>query len=804
MSDFGSQIIYKALLERHHHIEVPMIQRDYAQGRESEKEVRDEFLDALHAALILPEDNESLPLNLDFIYGSVEGDGVTRFLPLDGQQRLTTLFLLHWYLSWRDGCWDEFKQMFCQAGASRFYYSVRPSSTEFFDALVRFEPMCLPEDVVSLSEMLTDQPWYFRYWRLDPTIQSSLTMLNAIHLRFKDSNGLFARITSFEKPAITFQLLDLENFGLSDDLYIKMNARGKPLTPFETFKARFGQELKRIFGDETRSIGTQECKVAEFFSHRMDTQWADFFWPHRNPGTNVFDDAVMNLFRTVILITRFPETESFVDDITLLRNKSQKSTYSLFHRRGWVDRAFSEMLIILLDAWSGNGEGIVSQLPNSKYFDEEAIFSKVVNDPASIGYEELVQLAGYALFIRKNEVNICPTQFQEWMRIVVNLSVNTEYNRPADMQRSIAGLLNMATNMTDILKHFANVEKPAVGFSMQQVSEEKLKAQLIVAQPEWRSLIDEAEGHGYFRGQIEFLLDFSGIIKTANLGSVAEWDDITHQKLQKHFSDFLQKAKGMFTDKGLKELPDFRWERALLCIGDYLLPRGRNHSFLVNAPADQASWKRLLRGLWQNVSESRNLLGELWSRLNVNKDLTEQLDAIITETNNLEAWRDAFVQTPAAIRYCYQRLMRREYNGELYLLQTTQMNGTHAELFTYCFYKNTLTTLCSTGCLKHTQLLSYYDSINTEFEPGIMINFPYDNNWLRFEIEHHKNQYIIFIHNDKVAPYPLVEVELHERLGFTKTVTRFIKEAPHDLIQASIIELADNLAAIPTPEKNNV
>ena len=41
-----------------------------------------------------------------------------------------------------------------------------------------------------------------------------------------------ARLTDTEHPAITFQLLDLENFGLSDDLYIKMNARGKPLTNF--------------------------------------------------------------------------------------------------------------------------------------------------------------------------------------------------------------------------------------------------------------------------------------------------------------------------------------------------------------------------------------------------------------------------------------------------------------------------------------------------------------------------------------------------------------------------------------------
>ena len=47
MSEFGEQIIFKQLLDRHHTIRIPMIQRDFAQGRQAEQEIRDEFLDAL-------------------------------------------------------------------------------------------------------------------------------------------------------------------------------------------------------------------------------------------------------------------------------------------------------------------------------------------------------------------------------------------------------------------------------------------------------------------------------------------------------------------------------------------------------------------------------------------------------------------------------------------------------------------------------------------------------------------------------------------------------------------------------------
>ena len=211
MSEFGQQIIFKQLFDHHERVRVPMIQRDYVQGRESESEVREDFLNALHRALSLPAGDSALPLNLDFIYGSVEGGEKTDFMPLDGQQRLTTLFLLHWYLAWRDGCWEEFRELLCPQGNSLFSYTVRASSTEFYDALVKFQPEDSPDLIRSLRRMVTNQSWYFRYWRLDPTIQSSLKMLDAIHEHFRKSSGFYEQLTNSKQPAITFQLLDLEN-----------------------------------------------------------------------------------------------------------------------------------------------------------------------------------------------------------------------------------------------------------------------------------------------------------------------------------------------------------------------------------------------------------------------------------------------------------------------------------------------------------------------------------------------------------------------------------------------------------------
>ena len=106
-------------------IEIPIIQRDYAQGRVDEKRVRDKFLDALCEAIA----DETNTKNLDFVYGRIENK---KLIPLDGQQRLTTLFLLHWYLATKEDKLSEAGEKL-----QKFTYETRDSSREFCKALAK-------------------------------------------------------------------------------------------------------------------------------------------------------------------------------------------------------------------------------------------------------------------------------------------------------------------------------------------------------------------------------------------------------------------------------------------------------------------------------------------------------------------------------------------------------------------------------------------------------------------------------------------------------------------------------------------
>lgn len=786
----GVRITYGQLLQRHQRVLVPMIQRDYAQGRPNEAEIRDEFLAALETALQKTPDDPTLPLNLDFVYGSVESED-SSFLPLDGQQRLTTLFLLHWHLAWVDNRWGDFAAMFLATdGLSRFTYRVRPSSNDFFDALVAFRPRSEPSEVTMLSELIRDQPWYFRSWRLDPTIQSVLGMLDAIHHRFEGSTGLFGRLTDAQAPAVTFQLLDLNNFGLSDDLYIKMNARGKPLTPFETFKARYEHELQAQFHGVTFAIGTQRFSAADYISRRLDTTWADLFWSLRDPKSDAYDAALINLFRAVALISRDPESSAYPQDVGELRSH-RAPTYSDFHQRHWLDDGFTLTLMRLLDAWRAVDGKLVSLLSSPRYFDEGAIFERIGHAGGNLPYTDVVQFAAYAMFVRSNHGGIDPAEFEQWMRIVYNLSINTGYNRSEDLRRSIAGLVALIGDAHRAEQYLADAANPVSGFSEPQIAEERLKAQLLLADPAWRPLLERAEGHGYFRGQIDFILDFAGVIAAAAERPPASWTDDQHEQMRARFGKQLRLAELMFSGHGLQDVGEQRWQRALLTFGDYLLSSGRNRSFLANSTTEEGSWKRLLRG--GAVAQRRDTLRRLWTQLSPDDPLAPQLDRVIGAATQLEPWREVLVRTPSALAYCEKHCIRWD-NDTIFLLKRFQLNGAHAELFTYCLYRRLGRTPAAYPLLG----LGYFQVTDTLTNPYLSVRARGSDSELTFTMRYLKNRFMLYASKPMIEAIEGLDDQLRDR-GFTFDDEWGFKWSDRDDVDVLLADINNAFRALESP-----
>ena len=297
-------------------IEIPIIQRDYAQGRLGKETLRKTFLADLKKAL----DSEET-MKLDFVYGATDNGKLN---PLDGQQRLTTLWLLHWYIALRAG---ELNEATCSI-FKKFTYETRISSREFCECL------CKPEYFKNFDSndnvgFITNQAWFYSAWKQDPTIQSMLRMLGGTKIADKNGEDIVDGIEEIfqntnkdifteywkkltEKETIIFYHLPLQDFGLSDDLYIKMNARGKQLTNFENFKADLiGYITKQSKEKEEDEVWKKLLDAKDGIPIKLDTVWTDIFWNNHSIDNKIDDIyfAFLNRFFWNELFTAKIENE---------------------------------------------------------------------------------------------------------------------------------------------------------------------------------------------------------------------------------------------------------------------------------------------------------------------------------------------------------------------------------------------------------------------------------------------------------------------------------------------------------------
>ena len=321
MSEYSQKVSFWDLLKRKN-IVIPIIQRDYAQGRKGKEFLRERFLKQLFDAL----QDDAEPLVLDFVYGSTEEDTL---YPLDGQQRLTTLWLLHWYLALRAGTLSEDKNIL-----KHFSYETRVSSRTFCHKLCSISQPYQSQKA-DIASFVRNQSWFYSAYEQDPTIQSMLRMLGGTDI--KDNNDidiidgieeyatqlkltedkakeLLERLKSADSP-ISFYLLNMEdkNMPLTDDLYIKMNARGKTLTDFENFKADL---LKYKLSDREYLIPENDTSENSF-SLLLDTRWTDLFWPYRSAEYHI-DEIYLNFLNRFFLnwyIARC-NTDATVEEVT--------------------------------------------------------------------------------------------------------------------------------------------------------------------------------------------------------------------------------------------------------------------------------------------------------------------------------------------------------------------------------------------------------------------------------------------------------------------------------------------------------
>ncbi|MDF1866360.1 MAG: DUF262 domain-containing protein [Saprospiraceae bacterium] len=694
---------YKLFKQSKLGVKIPIIQRDYAQGRPSQNEVRDGFLNALFSYLDEGKPNR----DLDFVYGSISKGETDNFTPLDGQQRLTTLFLLHWYLALRSDNMDSFKQVMLHQNQSRFTYETRTSSKEFCDALITSEidldDLLDPDDDVdnSLSKTIKNNVWYFSSWDYDLTVQSMLVMLDAIHHKFNAYPYFYDRLIDLEEPVITFLFLNLQKFSLTDDLYLKMNARGKPLTDFENFKAKFEQYIEELDWEGKKyhlvlhEDLTREVSLKEYFAHNIDTKWGDFFWSYRNRKLNNFDAEIINFIRFVFTcqyalvnnVDKDPNLEFLLGSniAKKRRDYTDSLTFSLFKKLNALSTDAILNLISDLDVLSGK------QFGNVKYtfFEEKDIIVAVLNNEASA--KQRILLYAYTAFLKRSKLD--SSNLEDWMRVVYNLVENREFDTSSDFARGIKEVDKLISKSQDILGYL-KTQSVHIGFFVGvQVLEEQIKAHLITKSSKWKESITKAERHTYFKGQIGFILEFSGIIDYFEIHRNCEWTQEEDAVFYEKFNQYTSKASAVFDFFNSQENKQYLLERALLCRGDYLVNTSSNRKNFLSTSKNMRdySWKRLLRYNNAEYVDKRNYVKELFD-----DNFFEINDLRNTFTNIIEnasasnpdlGWRKYFISTPRLLDYCSQGFICMDAD-QIMLYNASQRNHKHKEMRIHHYFLN--------------------------------------------------------------------------------------------------------------------
>ena len=488
-------------------IEIPIIQRDYAQGRIENETIRLTFLDALYQCV-----TSATPINLDFIYGSISNDNI--FQPLDGQQRLTTLYLLYLYAYKKDYPEDE---SICDIFA-RFSYQTRISAKEFCDELAR-QPLAINKDDDCISNVIEDSEWYFLSWKNDPTIRAMLVMLDAIHSKFKNVDKLYDILT--KNDFITFYFLILEDFGLSDDLYIKMNARGKLLSPFENLKAEIQKKAK----DSNWEKNIEEIQK---FAYKIDGPWTDLMWSNYRDLKNNIDDSHMRLISTIIMIhLALSSQQESIDKQNIIQKLNNK-----FDDRAlinYVDKSAFDYIKRTYDKYQEILQSHINMNLKFKFWAHKykvALLDEVVYDCATLqnansSYTTKVLFFAQTEYLLRNK-NFNEEKFQDWMRVVRNIVVRGDINiNTKDCSRSalvrspkafistINLIKDLAIGSGDIYNYLCNAEIKS-SYQKEQIKEEKIKARIVTRYPEYKTLIFDLENIEILKGKVMFALQCAG------------------------------------------------------------------------------------------------------------------------------------------------------------------------------------------------------------------------------------------------------------------------------------------------------
>ena len=267
-------------------IVIPDLQRDYCwgletydKGRKAQGELVTQFI---HGILEGSKSSETMTMGL--LYGYEEPKGHIQLC--DGQQRLTTLYLLLGVLNRENESqavesllMTRYEQEDDQE--TQLQYAIRESTLYFLSDLVYHYFVRKDSDVIETAE------WYYREYDQDASIQAIISAVrlieNIITNYKKEDSADLKKFADFVINKLKFVYFDMGDRLHGEETFVVINTTGEPLTATENLKPILIGNLQ----DEKRRQYSDEWEERE-----------DWFWRHRNKKLEATSDGLSNDFYT--------------------------------------------------------------------------------------------------------------------------------------------------------------------------------------------------------------------------------------------------------------------------------------------------------------------------------------------------------------------------------------------------------------------------------------------------------------------------------------------------------------------------
>lgn len=633
-----------ALLSRYR-VVIPGIQRHYVQGANNPKaeSVRKQFIKEIFTA-IEKKQNE---FNLHFIYGPINTNGEDSFVPVDGQQRLTTLWLIARYAAEKAESSDR-KDLLRLL--SRFTYEDRINAKRFCQALTCEDSRWdITQDP---NPNILCQDWFVGYWKEDETVASMIRMLSTIHEEWNKHQDTITAEDILEAIASKIRFnLKIDAFG--DDIYMKMNARGLQLTQWENFKGKFPEDLRE--------------DKKEWWVKKME-ELSNRFFTLSDKQHELPDNAFFALYARIMA---YEARESGVDC-----GNSIKQLAAYTHNT-WSQ---IELPFVPYSDFSGitNNESIAPIVAETcvkmiktvldcyqkivPYFGDRTLFETFFHPKNKNDLD--FTLCCYEYFKKFDKIET--KDFLKALRLMWNILENVQDNR--------VELVKKIIDLEDKTLYSRQIKEIIGSNAPEQAEEEAEKAiqmdyndqsmpndwneEILGSWINWNDAIEKAEECAFFHGSIRFLY--------RNSNGEPTWEK---------FATKLSNCKNLFTKEGLsedkkvkanqvlishcKKWDDIRrepvfdaknesWKQVLTdsslseCVNGLLLSPNEivdNHNEIIQILIDDAIWKNLIKETpgyeleWKANSPSLWLNRYLYLTLKLTRDNHEDiLDAFIGES----------------------------------------------------------------------------------------------------------------------------------------------------------------------------